>query len=320
MRQGLLAVAVAALMLPVGIYTGIIQADNGGNRDSGSHIDNVHNYKGAISDLRNFTLNTTLPGESPLMKIYKVIVPQYDRGWCEEQIRTFYPGWLDAGVEVKETKDPFVSTIFSTDTEVISVHSSGNLEYYNNTASIRWHPVLNEIMRIKRNQTGEPLPTVLSKDEAYQAAIRYIDLHGGFPPGYTNFHNSTIQTSNGKITVESGYLFRFARIFSGYPEVGPGAMIWITPLGDVVTYSRLWRDIGAVKGTVKIVTAQQALEYLDKNGFVYETEPIEKVELGYYSGYHEDILKELSPVWIFYTDQQHSQYRVVDAVGLTFGG
>jgi hypothetical protein len=320
MRHGLLAVAVAALLLPVGIYTGIVQSDHGGNGGGNSLNDNVRNYTGDISDLRNFTLNTTLPGDSHVMKIYNVVVPLYGRDWCEDQIRTFYRGWLDAVVEVKETEDPFISTVFYGNGEVISVHNSGNFEYHNNTASIRWHPVLDDIMRIKRNQTGEPLPAVLSKEEAYQAAIRYINLHGGFPPGYTNFYNSTIQTSNGKVTVESGYIFHFTRNFSGYPLIGTGAMIWITPLGDVVSYNRLWRDIGDVKRSVRVVSAQQALEYLDKNGFVYEKMPIEKVELGYYTGYHEDILKELAPVWIFYTDLQQSEYRVVDAVGLNFAG
>ena len=319
MRHGLLAVTVAALMLLVGICTGIFQIDHGGNGSS-SLNDNIRKYTGDIRDLRNFTLNTTLPGESPIMKIYNVAVPPYDREWCEEQIRILYPGWLDAGIEVTESKEPFVSMIFSTDTEVISVTNSGNFEYYNKTASIRWSPVLNNIINIKRNQTGEPLPAVLSKEDAYQAAIRYINIHGGFPPGFTSFHNSTIQTSNGNISVESGYIFHFARNFSGYPLIGTGAIIWITPLGDIVSYGRLWRDIGNVKRSVRVVSARQALEYLDKNGFVYEKMPIETVELGYYSGYQMNILKELSPVWIFYTDQGYSEYRIVDAVGLKFGG
>ena len=51
MRNGLLPFLVAALLLPVGIYTGIVQSDRGQN-GGGSLNDNTNMYSGDIAYLR----------------------------------------------------------------------------------------------------------------------------------------------------------------------------------------------------------------------------------------------------------------------------
>jgi hypothetical protein len=322
MRHGLLAVAVAALMLPVGIYSGIVYTGHVsvGDSDDESADEDGFVPPDEIGDLKYLTLNTTVPSKTPNMRVYRLAVPDYSRVWCENKVRQLYPGWLDGNVTVESSKFIINITIFRKGTETITVKENGEFEYHDNSVDLKWSAIYRDYENRRQNDTGASISGMISQTEAYDVAVGYIRAHGGFPQDYVSLANHTSITAHNDISTNSSYFITFTQKFDGYILMEQCAMVWVTPLGDVESFTVLWRETAGAKSTVKVVSAAKALEYLDKSGVFYEKTSIEKMELGYSAESHFTITTEMVPVWIFHADPESGGNVVVDAVGLNFAG
>ncbi len=92
-------------------------------------------------EVRNLTLNTMLPNDTPSMKIYNLLVPQFNLSYCKNVVNNFYPEWLGDDVKVNEIYDDdntFFSTCFVKGNETIRIYKSGALEYFNRSAQQKW--------------------------------------------------------------------------------------------------------------------------------------------------------------------------------------
>lgn len=168
----------------------------------------------------------------------------------------------------------------------------------------------------------------ISRDKAYNVSIEYIKNHKGFPKeeyylgeNYSSFRG--IPHLNIEILVEYHFIFR--RKIDSFPVMGgDGIHIALTPFGDVDYYRVLWRQISKAEKSVTTVNATAAIAYLD-NKANFRMGPgkltIEKIELGYYGFFSDDVQKKLAPVWIFWCncdseDNNYVNYICVDTVEL----
>ena len=289
---------------------------------------------GDINNLQNFTLNTSLPADHPRMNIYDLKKPSYSRAIFLNLIKKYYPDWLNGSVDI-EVKGVDVRgdtrhfTSLTKGSSQIWVWDSGYVEYYEAAASKRWQPVEDGMRRAKQSFHGEQGVIfegneLISKDEARNISIRYARDHGGLPADwYISKSGGSTMMGGGSVILDS-YLIYLDRRIEGFPVVGSGgegAMISLTPLGEVNHYLVLWREISGVRKMTTIISAAEALAYLDRHPAhctMHGKMTVEAIELGYFSSHFDGVQTEMGPVWIFYTNAKHTQYEVVDAAGLSF--
>jgi hypothetical protein len=289
---------------------------------------------GDINNLRNFAVNTSLPKDPRSMKIYAIRNPTFTQESCSNLVDRDYPGWLDDSVTVKESSgehggETVRGTSFKKDERQILVHDSGSLQLMEESATFRWESVKNRMRAANQSFRGEQNMTfedtlLVSKDEALNRSIDYALDHGGLPADWFVSSRAVSVEMGMGCTFACDYLIYLDRKVDGYPVVGSGgegAMVGMTPLGEVSNYIVLWRDISGVKRTAHIVSSETALAYLDRHPAhctMHGKVTIERIELGYYSAPFDNVQTEMNPVWVFYTNPQCTQYEFVDALGLRF--
>ena len=305
-------------------------------RHGGSPYPGGGNGPGAIGQLENFTLNASLPPGGPSGMVYLVKPPLYDRGFCERIVERYNPGWLDGSVAVEERDDSFGgqvrrSTVFSKDSETVTVDSTGAYMYHSRAATEKWYDVEKQLREANVSFMGESGLDfdghhLVSRDEACNISIDFAKNHGGLPDGwYLSYQGRGVSTSTMcNRTMVMHYSIRLNRKIDGRPAIWSGgerANVMLTTLGDVSSFSVHWADLGLVIRTGILRTAAEALLYLDRNPqhcTAHEPTPIFFVELGYYANLRMGGT-EMFPVWIFYTDEKRHDCEIVRAVGPGYG-
>ena len=158
-----------------------------------------------------------------------------------------------------------------------------------------------------------------SIDEAYNISIKYIESHGGFPQNctYSSHHVRYSVYQNKQIASE--YKFQFQRNINGYNIVnkgGDGIQVSVSSLGEVTNYNFLLRDIIGIDQNITVKHASEAFDFL--NITVHGNFTVENVGLGYFYRSWEPVPMKLEPIWIFYINQDNTEYLCVDAVSLKY--
>ena len=335
MRTPFAVLSCCGLLLLVSISTGLISDYYDPGRLSARSSAGMP-VMGDINNLENFTLNTSLPEDQPLMKVFILEKPSYGRAYCEEQINKYYPGWLDGPVNVREIKGDnggtIRNTIFEKDGSQISVRDSGQLDYYNRAVHERWDGVMSRMRQSCQSFYGDQDLVfegnrLISKSEACNLSIQYAWDHVGLPAGWYVSYQGKWVTSNSyyNYTIVDGYSVRINTRLESRPVIGSdGIRIGMTPLGDVSLCTFLWKDASASKKLTSTRSAAEALAYLDRHPAhctctCHGKVAIEGIEIGYLSvDFSSAAQVEMAPVWIFYTNPNRTEYELVDAVGLRF--
>ena len=120
------------------------------------------------------------------------------------------------------------------------------------------------------------------------------------------------------------YHVNFQRKFDGRNLIGDGAVVSISPTGQIYMYEFYWKNIQESRHTEKVVSATEALLYLDTHLPVWfcSGQPsvvIDKIELGYHLGDHTDEWTETKPIWIMHATVGNGPdyHFYIDAVNLS---
>jgi hypothetical protein len=342
----LIFIIVTSGLLMVGAITTNLFVSN--NYSKQMNQEGGHNYiTSAGNRTGNLSLNISLPSENVEIKVYNLVVPKYQVSQLNQSLDKYYPNWRDTDMKMLEMPE-INATRFSKFTDVIFIEEAGRLRYTNKTALDKWKTcyklVLDDIAKgdnVSQNNisdiNGSANETTnssslktdelnaakalyekqISKDDAYNISLNYIQSHGGLPDNnYLSFSgHALLGYLNWEIP--SYFAFRFQRKVDGYPIVGSGgdcANVKVTPLGDIYEYSVLWREFSDSFEKITVKNATAAFVSLESS--VRGNWTIEHIELGYYSADAFKIISKSNPVWIFYTDKNRTNYFCVDAINL----
>lgn len=268
----------------------------------------ANNHKNLQND--NISFNVTLTNKTPSMSIYDIEVQNYTKANCLKLINSTYPSWMNDNVSVKYSKIIQNSTIYIKENETISVFENGAIEYFNRSAIERW---------ISNKSNQAVINLIKSKNEAYNISVEYIKNHGGFPKDYFLFHTDIAYNVHNDTSSVEAYCFHFQRKIDGYTitgKSGEGVWVYMTPLGDIITYHSMWTEINQINKTINVKSSKDASDCLKEhfNGNFN----VEDVQLGYYFSNKTISPTNLVPVWIFYTDINNTQYYLIDAIDLNY--
>jgi hypothetical protein len=295
MAKILLPVIACALLMPMGILTGILH--DGGLRET---------YWGDLGDIEHLILNGSIPEGRPKIPIYALGVPSVTRDWCDKQIKKWYPDSIFSSDTPTDSKKGFLYRNVEDFNESVGFGPSGEVHYFNLSDDNRWSPVRQTVLEAlsgSENDAPEPYG-LLTRDDALKIATQALQTNPGLPHGYflDAVHVSVIYGCN--YSLIDNYILGFSREWNGFRVIGDRADIVITPIGDILDCQVIWRQVKEPLYTARVVSATEATLYLDAHLPVYfcQDQPevrVDNVELGYHFGFWDDIWTETRPVWIF---------------------
>jgi len=271
-----------------------------------------------INTSYNTTYNVSIPRDTPKINTYELTNPDVSQQYCSILINNTYNRWIDNKTRIKNTND---SIIYLKDNETIDINKmSGRLDYSNISAFFKWNDYQNKYLLNPQNielniSNVDKINSLINSSVAYNISIEYMRTHGGLPQNMFLYQNRTINVKcySLNISYPSNYLFRFQRTIDSHPILGgEGVVLTISPLGDILSYYLLWRNVINSSKSITVISALDSANYLNKH--ITKNITVEKIEIGYYSNQDDETQYQLSPVWIFYTNKEYDLCTCVDAV------
>jgi hypothetical protein len=315
MRRKLFSAVVLALLMPVGTASYFIY--DGGYRAT---------YWGDLGDIKHLELNTTVPKERPTVKIYNLGLPPFGREWADRQVETRFPGWTYGRVLESKTYREYTYLGLENPNETISIYGNGHVEYWNESVLEGSTKTIWDIYTHNEsalNASGSP-HNFITEEDVNSLAFKVLSAHCNPPDGFYLDHIQTVWLGYINVSLVDMYHVNFQRKFDGRNLIGDGAVVSISPTGQIYMYEFYWKNIQESRHTEKVVSATEALLYLDTHLPVWfcSGQPsvvIDKIELGYHLGDHTDEWTETKPIWIMHATVGNGPdyHFYIDAVNLS---